>query len=123
MHRLQRSWDLPAAALAVAAGLLVAVFDVAAPFGDDTAKGTLFLWVVACGSLGLLLPRRPWRWALLVAPWLPVVHGLRHALGLTDSIHPNTYTTIAILVPISAAVCLLAAYGGALVRTAAGGGH
>jgi hypothetical protein len=102
-------------ALAVALGLLVAWFDVAAPFGDDTEKGTIFLWLGSCGGLGVLQPRRPWRWALLVGPWVAVAHLVRHALGLPDSVHPNTYTTILLLVPVSLAVCLLGAYGGSLL--------
>jgi hypothetical protein len=103
---------------AVAAGLLVAGFDVAAPFGHDTAPVTVFLWLLLGGSFGFLLPRRPWRWALLIGPWLSVVYGVRQALGLANPIHPDTDTTTLVLVPVSLAVCLLAACGGSLLRAA-----
>jgi hypothetical protein len=104
--------------LAVAAGLLVAGFDVAAPFGDDTAQGTVLLWLLCCGVLGFLLPRRPWQWALLVGPWVSVVYAVRQALGLANPMNPDTYATTLLLVPISLAVCLLAACGGSFVRSA-----
>jgi hypothetical protein len=117
----RRRLGVAAYAMAVAHGLLVAAFDVAAPFGDDTEKCTVLLWLLSCGSLGLLRPRRPWRWALLVGPWVPAVHAARHALGLPDSLNPNTYVTVLILLPVSLAVCLAGAYAGSLVGRAGRG--
>jgi hypothetical protein len=102
--------------VAIVLGLLTAWADVAAPFGDDSEKLTLLLWLLSCGVLGLLQPRRAWRWALLVGPWVPLVHFLLHAFGFRDSINPNSYATILLLVPLSLVVCLLAAYAGSLVR-------
>ena len=101
---------------AIALGLAVARFDVAAPFGDDTAKGTLLLWAACCGALGFLQPRRPWRWAVLVGPWVPAAHLAIHGLGLPASLNPDTYATVLLLVPLSLAVCLAAAYAGSLTR-------
>jgi hypothetical protein len=106
------------AGTAIVLGVLVAWFDVVAPFGDDTEKGTLLLWLTASGVLGLLAPGRPWRWALLIGPWVPAAHLILHALGRPHSMNPNTYTVAMILVPISLVVCLLAAYGGSLIRHA-----
>lgn len=103
-------------ALAIVFGLLVAAFDVAVPFGDDTEKGTVFLWVICCGLLGFLRPTRPWRWACLVGLWVPAAHLVLHALDLPDSINPNDYATILVLVPVSLAICALAAWSGAFVR-------
>lgn len=100
---------------ATGTGLLTAV-DKAAPFGDDTSQFTVFLWLVFSGLLGFAVPRRPWRWAVLMGPWLPLTHLLVHAMGLPDSIRPNTYTAILILVPVSLAVCSLGVYAGAFAR-------
>ncbi len=105
-----------AALIASGLGLLIAALDTAAPFGDDSSKLTILLWLMAGGSLGFVMPSRPWRWAMLVGPWLPLTHLLAHVLGLPDSIHPNTYATILTLVPVSLAVCSVGAYGGALTR-------
>jgi hypothetical protein len=102
--------------LGVLLGLAAAWQDVAAPFGDDTAQATLLLWLASGGLLGLLQPRRPWRWAVLVAPWVPLAHLALHALGRPDPINPNTYATILLLLPVSLVACSLGAYGGSLAR-------
>jgi hypothetical protein len=99
-------------------GYLAAGFDVAAPLGDDTAKGTLLLWLLSCGVLGFVWPRGPWRWALLVGPWVPAAHVVLHALALLDSMHPPTYATALALVAVSLVVCLLGAYAGSFLRRA-----
>ena len=102
--------------VATGLGLLTAVADIAAPFGDDSSKLTLLLWLFFSGSLGFAMPRSPWRWALLVGCWVSLGHLVVHVLGFPDSIHPNTYATIVILIPVSLAVCSVAAYGGAAAR-------
>jgi hypothetical protein len=87
-------------------------------FGDDSAQFTVFLWLLSSGLLGFARPRRPWLWALFIGPWLSLTNLVLHLLGLPGSIHPDTYTTILILLPLSLAVCSLGAYVGALVRRA-----
>jgi hypothetical protein len=103
-------------AVASGLGILVGVIDQVAPFGDDSSKLTILLWLLASGSLGFVMPRRPWQWGTLVGPWLTLIHLLVHALGLPDSIHPNTYAAILLLFPVSLAVCFVGAHGGALAR-------
>jgi len=107
---------LPLYGLSIVLGLLTAVADVAAPWGDDTAKVILLLLVAFASLVGFLRPIRPWCWAILIGIWLPLIHLVRHAFGLTDPSHPNTYLSIFILALISLAACLLGAYGGAFVR-------
>lgn len=107
--------------LAVGLGLLAAWFDVASPWGDDTEKGTLLIWFVSGVILGVLDSHKPWRWALLVGPWVSIVHFARHQLGMPGSINPDTYATILILVPISFIVCTIGAYTGSWLRTAGAG--
>jgi hypothetical protein len=97
-------------------GLLIAAADVAAPFGDDTAPFIVFLWLLTSGVLGFARPRRPWWWAVSVGPWLPLTHLIRHALGWSGPIRPDTYGSALILLVFSVAVCSLGAYGGALAR-------
>ena len=102
--------------VAMMLGVLIALIDRAAPFGDDSAKFTIVLWLLFSGLLGFALPRHPWRWAALMGPWLCLVNLLIHALGLPDSVHPTTYAAILILLPVSLVVCLLGAYDGPLAR-------
>ncbi len=89
--------------------------DVVAPFGDDSSKLTILLWLLSSGGLGFVMPRRPWRWALLMGPWLSLTHLIVHASGLPDSIHPDTYAIMLLLAPMSLAACSVGA-SGALAR-------
>ena len=104
--------------VACMAGFGIAWFDVAAPFGDDTEKGTILLWLLSSGIFGLVWPVRPWRWAMLIGLPVPAVHFALHWLNAADSLNPNAYSTIMILLPVSAAVCLFAAYSGSFLRHA-----
>lgn len=58
-------------AIAVVLGGLIAFVD-SRPTWDDTGI-TLFAIVAVCGVLGLIAPERPWRWALAVGIWVPLV--------------------------------------------------
>ena len=114
----ERTWVSRAIALVVASGLgiAIAMTDRAAPFGDDSAMFTSFLWLVSSGLLGFIMPRRPWLWAVAIGPWLPAMYLVLQVLGLPAPIQPNSVTTSLILVPISLAVCAAGAYAGALAR-------
>jgi hypothetical protein len=104
--------------LAVASGLgiLIALVDRAEPFGDDSSKSTILLWLACSGVLGFALPRSPWLWAVSVGPWLSAMYLIRHALGLHSPIKPDTYTSGLLLMGVSLVVCAVGAYAGALVR-------
>ncbi len=58
------------AVVALACGLAIAYVDTR-PHWDDTGI-TVFALLVCCVLLGLLAPKRPWLWALLVGIWIPV---------------------------------------------------
>ncbi len=58
------------AAIAIISGLLIAFVD-SRPTWDDTGI-TVFALLVVSGLLGILGPKRPWLWALLVGIWLPL---------------------------------------------------
>jgi len=105
-------------ALAIAAGLglVIAAIDMAAPFGDDSSQFTVFLWLVSSGLLGFAMPHRPWRWAVLIGPMLPLASFVRRVAGFPPPDDRNGYSTYLILVPVSLAVCLLGTYVGALAR-------
>jgi hypothetical protein len=108
----------PAAVAVVAAvlGLLVALADVWSPFGDDSAKSTILLWLVCSGVLGFARPERPWRWAFSMGPWLPLTHLVRHGFGVTGPVHPGTTSSFLLLLALSIAVCSGGAYTGAAAR-------
>jgi hypothetical protein len=97
-------------------GILIALVDRAEPFGDDSSKSTILLWLVCSGMLGFALPRSPWLWAVSVGPWLPATYLSLHALGLHSPIKPDTYMSGFLLMGVSLVVCAVGAYAGALVR-------
>jgi hypothetical protein len=104
--------------LAVASGLgiLIALVDRAEPFGDDSSKSTILLWLACSGLLGFALPRSPWLWAVSIGPWVSAMYLILHALGLHSPIKPDTYTSGLLLMGVSLVVCTVGAYAGAMVR-------
>ncbi|HEV3165106.1 MAG TPA: hypothetical protein VGZ22_13860 [Isosphaeraceae bacterium] len=98
-------------------GLMIAAVDVRAPFGDDSAQFTVFLWLVTCGLLGFAVPRRPWLWAILVGPWVPFTYLVLLRSGVLRPAKPIDATDF-ILIPACLVVCLVGAYAGALARRA-----
>jgi hypothetical protein len=104
--------------LAVFLGLLVAAFDIVAPFGDDTEKGTIVLLAASGGLLGFLQPRRPWRWGTTTGVWMPLSHGLFYLLGWGHAINPNTFPAYVLLLAVSVAICTGGGYAGSLLRKA-----
>jgi uncharacterized membrane protein len=105
---------------AVLLGLLIAYQDVASPFGDDNAKVTPFLLITASCFLSLFQPVHPWRWALAIGIWLPLVHLVRHLLGAPapDFGKINASLSIFILAVISLTACLLGSFCGFWLRKA-----
>jgi|SRR5579883_1048319 len=99
-----------------ALGLLITAIDRAAPFGDDSSQFTVFLWLASSGLLGFVRPARPWLWAVLLGPWLPLGYLVMHVLGFPDSFQPSTYATLLSLLALSLTICSAGAYGGALLR-------
>ncbi len=97
-------------------GILIGLVDRAAPFGDDSSKSTIVLWLACSGLLGFAMPRRPWLWAVSVGPWLPAMYLVLQAMGFHSPIKPDTYTTSLLLLGVSLVVCAVGAYGGAFGR-------
>jgi hypothetical protein len=104
--------------LAVFLGLLIAAFDVVAPFGDDTEKATIILLAASGGLLGFLQPRRPWRWGITAGVWMPSSHGMLYLFGWGHAINPNTFPAYLLLLAVSVAICTGGGYAGSLLRKA-----
>jgi hypothetical protein len=102
--------------IAVVFGLGIGNLDSVAPFGDDSSKFTLLLLLLASGLIAFVQPERPWLSGILVGVGLPLVALVAHALGLSHHNPPNTYATLLPLIPLSLAVCVIAACGGAAAR-------
>jgi ABC-type multidrug transport system permease subunit len=94
--------------------LLAAASGVLAGWVDITVGDLLFTAMIvlaACMLLGFLRPRKPWRWIVLIAIFLPVVEGLAY-FGLSQKPHrAQIYESFLAFLPGTAG-----AYGGALGR-------
>jgi hypothetical protein len=97
-------------------GLAIAAEDMATPFGDDTGQFTVFLWLLTSGLLGFAMPVRPWRWAAVIGPMLPIVYLGMKIAGRLPPDDPNGYGTYLILIAVSLVACLVGAYAGAGAR-------
>jgi hypothetical protein len=94
--------------------LLAAAAGVLAGWVDITVGDLLFTAMIvlaACMLLGFLRPRKPWRWIVLIAIFLPVVEGLAY-FGLSQKPgRAQIYESFLAFLPGTAG-----AYGGALGR-------
>jgi hypothetical protein len=94
--------------LAVFLGLIVGWFDL----HTDEVSLTILLLVVLAMFLGFAKPKHAWRWALLLAVWVPLGGLAAGALGFkVVTPQPNWIPSLFAFVP-----ALIGAYGGALVN-------
>ncbi len=102
--------------LAAALGLLVGWFD-ASTSNDDGAKITIAMLLASSFFVGCWQPRAPWRRALVVALCVPLFHLGTRLAGRVPNVHPDSVTTLLILVPLLTFICLVGSYLGAAVRS------
>ncbi len=96
---------------AIFLGIIVGWFDLR----TDEVSLTILLLVVFGLFLGFSQPRHAWRWALLLALWVPLGGFVAQAWGLKNIVvpEPNWLPTLFAFVP-----ALVGAYGGAFVNWA-----
>lgn len=110
------SWSRLNVVLAAAAGASIAAVDSFASGGEVSPIVVVVLLFTAGMVVAALGGRRPWLVTLLVWMWLPMAHVAKHALGLPDTIQPNTPASIALLGAFSLAVTVVGTGCGVLVR-------
>lgn len=97
--------------LAIFLGMIVGWLDLR----SDEVSATILLLLVFGMFLGFAQPRHAWRWALLLAMWVPLGGFFSSALGLTNlpAASPNWLASLVAFIP-----AFIGAYGGALVSGA-----
>ena len=93
--------------LAVMLGALAGWLDI--KVGDLLLTAMVVL--AACMLLGILSPRRPWRWVLLVGVFVPVVEGLAYFFLSQKPERAQIYESFLAFVP-----GIAGAFGGAMGR-------
>lgn len=97
--------------LAIFMGVIVGWLDLR----SDEVSTTILLLVVFGMLLGFAQPRQAWRWAILLAMWVPLGGFLSAALGLRNVAVPNPSWLASLVAFVPA---FIGAYGGALVSGA-----
>ncbi|HUI42674.1 MAG TPA: hypothetical protein VL523_11970 [Terriglobia bacterium] len=109
--------SLVLAAFALAGGAFIGYAD---SHSDDPAI-TLLLLGALTFLLGSLGPRKPWLWAVLAGPWVPVLDVALPRLGLApwDTASPTTLLSSLAVLGVVMAASLAGSYAGAFVGRAA----
>jgi ABC-type multidrug transport system permease subunit len=103
------SSDLPFYVLAALAGIGTGWVDVAV----DDLLFTALLVLMACMLLGLLRPRWPWRWVIVVALLIPLTELAAYVILSVKPMRAQAYGSLLTALPGMAG-----AYGGAVMRRA-----
>jgi hypothetical protein len=82
-------------------------------FNNDEPQAAVLVILVVTVVLGLLLPRKAWLWAIIVAFGIPAVYFTARTLGYqpTTPPSPGWYASLLALIP-----AFIGAYAGALGR-------
>jgi hypothetical protein len=103
----------------LAAGVTIAYVDSFAFRGEVSPIVIVAMLLAATTAAAGILGRRGWITAAAVWICLPLVHLVKHVLGLPETLHPNTYTSIIKLAAFTFVVAMLGTGGGMLVHRGA----
>jgi membrane-associated PAP2 superfamily phosphatase len=94
--------------------VLAALTGIVTGWADVTINDLLFtalLVLAACMLLGMLRPRRPWRWVLTVGAFIPLTELAAYLIRTVKPTRAQIYGSFLASLP-----GIAGAYGGALVR-------
>ena len=94
--------------------LLAAACGIGAGCADVVVNDLLFtalLVVMACMLLGMLRPRRPWRWVLMVGAFIPLTELTAYLVLTVKPTRAQVYGSFLAFLP-----GIAGAYGGSLMR-------
>lgn len=115
-----RAGNSSAILIALVAGILIAAVDNFAFGGEVSPILIVLLLAMAAAALAFFFAKRLLT-TLALWMWVPAAHVVKHAAGLPDTVHPNTYPSIAMLGAFTLVVTLIGtAIGMALRRSIAG---
>jgi hypothetical protein len=84
--------------------------------GETSPIIIVVMLLAATAAAGAVWGRGGWTAAMILWALLPLVHLVKHVLGLPDTLHPNTYASILLLAAFSLAVAAVGIGGGVLLR-------
>lgn len=104
----------------LATGIAIVYVDNFAFGGEASPIIIVAMLLVVTATAGVLWRRGGWTTAVIAWACVPLAHIVKHVLGLPDTLHPNTYTSIAYLAGFSLVVAMVGLESGVLVRRLAG---
>ena len=107
--------------LGLAAGAALVLVDNFAFEGEVSPIVIVALLLAATATAGALWGRRGWIAAAAAWACVPLAHLVKHVLGMPDTLHPNTYTSILLLAAFTLLIALAGAGCGVLLRRLATG--
>jgi hypothetical protein len=108
------AWPLRVAA-GLAAGAVIAYADNVAFEGEVSPVVIVGMLVAATATAGVIWGRSAWNTAVAAWVWIPMAHVVKHLLGFSDTLHPNTYASILLLAAFTLAVAALGLAAGVLI--------
>jgi hypothetical protein len=97
-------------------GMAIAAVDNFAFGGEVSPIVIVLLLATATCVFGAIWSRRGWISTLGTWICLPLIHLVKYVFGLPDTLHPNTFTSIAMLGMFSLAVACIGQLSGTLAR-------
>lgn len=115
LTRYRWQFDLLCIAIAVLGGFIAGAVD----FRNDEPQAAVLVIVVFAGLLGLVQPKKAWRWAIIVGLGVPIVYLIATALGYQPKSvpEPGWYASLIALIP-----AFISTYSGVLLRKAISAG-
>ncbi len=112
---LGASWQVRLLA-GLLAGAAIAFVDNVAFEGEVIPVVVVGMLVAVTATAGVIWGARAWNTAGAAWVWIPMAHLVKHALGLSDTLRPNTYASILLLAAFTLAVAALGWAAGLLIR-------
>ena len=120
MESALSTWP-PRLGVGIAAGAAIVYADNFAFEGEVSPIIIVAMLLAATATAGAVWGRRSWTTAFVTWVCVPLAHVAKHILGLRDTLHPNTYTSILCLAAFSLVVTAAGTCCGVLVRRLAAG--
>jgi hypothetical protein len=100
----------------LAFGVVIAAVDNVAFDGEVSPIVIVVMLFAATASAGGIWGWPGWLTSIVAWACVPLTHLVKHTLGLPDTLHPNTYTSVLFLAVFTFAVAAIGTACGALIR-------
>ena len=115
MRTMLSKWHAPAA-FGLVAGALAIYIDNVAFEGEASPIVVVITLLVVTATAAAVWGRRGWLANAIAWACVPAAHVAKHLLGLPDTLHPNTYRSIAMLAVFTLVVAVVGTAAGTLVH-------